>query len=1031
LIEQLKSQMGLPPKVSLFPDKPKEKPKEKTVEQMLRPQPTNLLGVMQRLEKDFKMTAEQRQQVRNFLYTRQTKKGIGPQMTGLEGRITGLEGLKPWEELEQFYVPDPDYHQAKAALTRGDLSGLTAQHAAFVKARENGRQRLEQEKQAKAIESLPFTMDAFDMAVGSMGSVPTKDGRAMDLGDATRLLARLGIPQRGITPAQHESAQEAQAASGKLTPRQLIEGQTEAEAIKDSEKLRVDPPESLLKSIQESKQEKGLKMDPLVEGILNFIGDPVIQAGTMLDPDKTPGERMAAAAWLAAEVFGAGIVAKGGQGLKKLLSTEKAWSDFASKAKSLGIPDHIKVTEQARSYLDDPQYFTYLEAAAKVGARKAASAGKGGLDEAAEFASKQAGTPPDVPPVGKAEAIERFKAAMRDSEKVGRPEREAAVDALREAQAARLGQVTAKGRASVPAGRAARKVGQTDNPDFVFKDAIPDADQDALFDVINDYDWGKRVQSRQDALEALDGIFQNGKLPQPNEIKLLEEVFGADFTRAITGHQRPIADFANAFGREMQLMNPWSRAFDVVSNTTKFAAYVALNPLRSVLSSMTFGKTVGRETLITPTKIMNVVKGYRKTLSTDVGEVMAGINKATGHKFEGRTGFFTKAAGLTDAPFYPLYERLAMDDFALTASKNLPGGVKANRQAAFKQLTEGAPGPLTKAQVNEAHAIANEWALRQTYNIDNAASMGLRWLKQNGSAKIEQQFPGRAGREAAAFLRLGVDVNTRFSRVIGNVALDALNYVPQAGLTEAGLRLVLGRLGGKIPAKDARLIADLASKGLTGTATTAVGVALYPTLKDADWIRGEIVTTKGGTRFVRWTLLPDAFGGMDADQLPGAFKAILRGATRAMLDERDENGNRVTGLTDKQTEEVWNKYQVDQYVSQPALSGSMGALKVALGDATFGKYAGSRAASQTLPGGLREFAERRDEAGTGVLLRKANDAPEGEDRHAKFWREFFSEYHKRIPGLREQLAPNIKGAGGLSLTDEERKAAVEAYRKGR
>lgn len=916
------------------------------------------------------------------------------------------------EVYNRLRIPDWDKELSKArvSVTSNNLSRYAGLHQGLVRQKEETRARNEQRRLAEAVASLPFTLEDFG-ANRHLNSVPTKDGGSIPLSRALSMLQEKGVPQPpGLTTEQIEAAQEAQAANRLITERQFVQGQTEEEATKEAAK--VDLPKGEFQKIQESKPGQGgsLNLDPVTGTIIEIVGSPIVAAKTLFDPDATAEQKSNAALELIAEAIGLGAAKGAFKGVRSLVRFAES-DEFAESLARLEIPDHIKVVEEARSYLDDPKFYTYLESAAK---KLETAQGKGGFDEAAEFSARQVGTPPDPPTVGSKEAIDRFKKALEESERVGRPERERAVTELRETQSGRLSSMTARGKAAVMAGRAARKVGEAEVPDFILKEPVSKADQDALINVVLDHPWGDKVQSRQDAVEALAGIFDKGKLPHEYEVNLLREVFGDDLVRALTGKGQTVGARLDRFGREMQLMNPYARVFDAVSNAAKFAAYVAQNPARSLISSLTFGKTVGRETLITPTKAWNVMRGYRKTLSNDVNEVIAGINKATGEKFEGRTGLFTKAAAMTDAPFYPLYERLALDDYAVTAAKNLPGGTKANRQAIFKQLTEGGTGPLSKTQVAEAKALANDWALRQTYNIDNFASKSISRVRESAAKSIEKNLPGRPGQELADLWRLGVNVNTRFSRVIGNVALDAANHIPAAGIGEAAVRALLGRWAGKVPTADVRLISDLASKGLTGMATTAIGTALWPQFKDSELLKGEVVTTKGGTKFVRWTLAPEVHGGMDADQLPGPFKAMLRGMTAAMLDDMESSGE----LTESQREDVWLKYQLDQAVSQPAVTGSLNLLKVALGDASLEQWAGSKVSSQLLPGGLREYTERRDEEQNDVLLRKAGE----ED--SKFWAEF----KKRIPGLRETLDPNVKN-DVTAMSRDKRRQEFKAQRQ--
>jgi hypothetical protein len=442
---------------------------------------------------------------------------------------------------------------------------------------------------------------------------------------------------------------------------------------------------------------------------------------------------------------------------------------------------------------------------------------------------------------------------------------------------------------------------------------------------------------------------------------------------------KSIVSKANSVARDIQLANPTARAMDVLQNTTKMTSYMAQNPGRSLMGQIAFGKTVGRETLITPGKLLRVFKGAPARWRTELADVLKGADLDTLEKYGKAPGVVTRLTGTTDIPFKDIYNRLALDDYAVTAA----GKNKPMRAQIWRQLTEGAKGPLTDAQVAEAKAIAHDWSLRQTLNNDNVVSDLVNAGKEAPARAIEKRVGGKAGKEMADGWRFLVDSFGRFSKVITNATLDKVNYVH--GLEEAGGRLALGKREGllaKIPAKDARLISDLAAKGLTGIGMYKLGQAGYEYLKSQDWIKGEVVTTKGGTKFVKWTLFPEYLGGIDADQLGGVLSPFLRGATRAMIDQ--------SNLTEKQKEEVYARYEQDQLASSPLASNLDDALAVKRGEKTLGQLAGSITARQIIPGGVADLARRMD----NDTVRKSSG--------------FWDEWIKRIPGYRETLPSNEK-----------------------
>lgn len=462
----------------------------------------------------------------------------------------------------------------------------------------------------------------------------------------------------------------------------------------------------------------------------------------------------------------------------------------------------------------------------------------------------------------------------------------------------------------------------------------------------------------------------------------------------------------NRIARDIQLTNVEARLMDIASNSVKMTAHVAQNPLRSLISQVLFGKTTGRETLRAPfmswRKTQRLFENAPARWRQETSDVLKGLDMDTLEKYGPNQGFVTKATGITDVPFRDTYYRMALDDYSVSAAKRDP---KA-RQAIWEQLTKGTDGPLTDAQVMEAKAIAHDWSLRQTYNVDNIASWVAGGIKENPARFIEKSVPGPMGKESADAWRFLADSVTRFSRVIGNVALEKANYA--YGLPEAGFRLARAKVGAgmaaevpknakllkraaiktkatlfdQIPAQDARLITDLAARGLTGIAIYKLGQSSYDYLKDQEWIKGEVVSTEGGTKFVQWTLFPKLYGGIDADQLGGAFSALLRGATETMIRKSD--------LTDKQKASILQKYELDQMVNQPLTSGIGDAIKTTTGDKDWGQWAGSQIARQTIPGQVSRIAERQDEIQTGTKLRKSKS----------FWDEFL----KRTP--KTPLNPN-------------------------
>lgn len=444
----------------------------------------------------------------------------------------------------------------------------------------------------------------------------------------------------------------------------------------------------------------------------------------------------------------------------------------------------------------------------------------------------------------------------------------------------------------------------------------------------------------------------------------------------------------NEFARESQLANPIARIMDVSANTVKLAAHVAQNPLRSLISTIVTPKTIGRERFsLTPSRFKNIFENAPSRWKSELKGVLKGADFETIEKYGHPGGWFSRLAGASDVVFKDIYARLAYDDFALGAAKSMKlkgEAFKTYRMDAFKQLVrESASGPLSQEQVLIARASAQDWAARQTFNIDNVASRSVASLKEGVGARLDKEF----GRNAGDGWRLAMDSVFRFSKVIGNVALEKFNYMGE-GLAEAAVRGVGAKARhGMIPVKDARLISDLAAKGLTGLAAIQAGKAAYPWIQSQDWIKGEIVETEGGTKFVKWTVLPNVAGGLDAEQLGGLLSPMLYGATQRMIDE--------SKLTAKQKEQLWTTYAQGQITNQPLSSGvrMLGDIADPKGK-TPAQIGANLAARAIIPSGVNEIGQRMDKMRNGVELRKAKTPLE--------------EFIKRLPIYRESLPSNEK-----------------------
>jgi hypothetical protein len=447
------------------------------------------------------------------------------------------------------------------------------------------------------------------------------------------------------------------------------------------------------------------------------------------------------------------------------------------------------------------------------------------------------------------------------------------------------------------------------------------------------------------------------------------------------GAGKTVGQTVQDVSREVQLANPVGRAVDVVANAAKMAAHFAQSPGRSLIS-----KAIGgNERLITPARLKRVWGGGKDRWGAEMGDVLKGLDPDTQEKLGG--GFFGRLSGAGDIPFKDTYRRLALDDYAADAASKLPKEEQAAfHESAWKQLTEDAPGPLSAEEIAEAKMLANDWALRQTFNIDNVVSKMVKGISDAPGKMIEEN----SGKQAADLWRAFVDMNFRFSKVVGNVVLERANYNPTAAGIEVAARTLFrpGGFGSKMAMKDKRLIADIASKGMAGLAMQHMGRAAYDEIKESGFIKGEIKQTKGGKRFVEWTILPKVAGGLDATQIGGLLGPMLDGMTEEMVGR--------SSLTKDQKADLIAQVKLDAMTSQPFTGSAKKILGLTDdGGSGLSKYAGGMAARSIIPAGFNDVGDRID----GGELRKS----EG------FWDEFV----KRVPVWRESLPSNEKKRKGL------------------
>jgi hypothetical protein len=431
-----------------------------------------------------------------------------------------------------------------------------------------------------------------------------------------------------------------------------------------------------------------------------------------------------------------------------------------------------------------------------------------------------------------------------------------------------------------------------------------------------------------------------------------------------------LADFVGA----SVLSNPVARAFDLAANTVKLGSYLATNGLRvpmHVAMDRLFLKGVsgGGERLITIRKLRRAMEGYGASVREESSQNMKGMDPDSASKY-GRGSFVARATGMTDIPFKEFYNRLALDDMASAiAEKEL--GRRAPKADLDYRIRE-----LIQNPTDEMVAVAHDWALRQTFNIDNVFGK----LQRNIVTSLEELGRAGGGEAGKAYGKVaGIILETpfRFSKVIGNVALDRLNSNPVAAAVESSMRLAsMGKYG--YSPKQARLIADIAAKGLTGMALTYAGQYAY----ENGAYDPELIKTEGGTMFFDFGKIA---------QIGGPLAPFMFGAAMRKIEDLD--------LTEKQKSALRFKMTVDILADQPTFSGAKRVSQALEGEKGAEKFAG-QVSSTLVPfsGFLGEWARQQDSYKTKQEYQK--------ERRVKS-DSFTDEFKKKIPWLRETL-PDAK-----------------------
>ena len=523
---------------------------------------------------------------------------------------------------------------------------------------------------------------------------------------------------------------------------------------------------------------------------------------------------------------------------------------------------------------------------------------------------------------------------------------------------------------------------------------------------------GARFTEKLDAAEGLEGIFRN-RVPRPHELEAMAKFFPDDVIAGLLdlaerSKPQTLGRRLNKFSTNMALASLRARTIDVAANVVKLAAYVAQNPGRvpagALIDRFFVGaKEAGRgreRSLFTGGKIKRIIKGAGERWKTEAERTMQGLDFDAMAKYEDN-GAVARITGLTDVPFKDFYARQFLDD----AAQNFADRGKGSREAIFKQLTEGEDGPLLNTEAAEIQRGAHDWAIRNTFNIENVASRITGALRKAAEAS-GKPFQGQAKFEVQDMAKFLVNATTRFSRVIGNVALERLNYSPMpgfgpvpGGIVEGAGRLAFSKIAkSPLTPEQGRLVSDLLVKGTVGVGLVKLGEYLWQN----GYEFGTPVETKNGTHFMDFGFL---------DQIGSILSPILYGQTTAAAEDPRLK------LTPKQKQDFKWDTNINLLANQPLTTEIQKVVRAKDSPEAFGEFAASTTARNFLPAEMRNWARAQDAYKHNMPMGEVIGGQRRVETHG-----FWDEIKANIPWLRESLKtpPDKRGVAQIARGGKKR-----------
>lgn len=267
------------------------------------------------------------------------------------------------------------------------------------------------------------------------------------------------------------------------------------------------------------------------------------------------------------------------------------------------------------------------------------------------------------------------------------------------------------------------------------------------------------------------------------------------------------------------------RALDTVQGMGRVAASTGESIIRAPISRIQArSNPLLAQEVWSPAKFKRALGGTGEFLKKEAGEVLSGLDatqldKMGGVKTNSKLAKVLNLGGLSDVPARHVYYHMALDDFAGNIAKRTGG----DRVAILNELRNGQiPKGVSEKEFSQILQAATEASLDGTFNNANVISKAINLTDKGIEQAARKSGTQGWGRVGSAGLR----AFTRFSKVLTNVGLDAVNRTP-LGVAEGAVRLNAAK-NATVPLIAGRRAADITAKGVGGTLLAAAATQANP-----------------------------------------------------------------------------------------------------------------------------------------------------------------------------------------------------------